>query len=174
MSALPPLPRSAVTRFWVSVDKITASPCWVWVGSKTSKHASRAYGQFSFRDRRYLAHRISFTLARGPIPKELTLDHLCRRPACVNPAHLEAVTHRENVIRGIGPSARAARSTHCIRGHAYDCLAYDGSRRCSTCINAQRRRAAPRPRRTLANCKMFVAFRKAYGLAPRDAEKKEK
>ena len=72
--------------------------CWIWRGGKNSV----GYGIFNTRgDRRIkYAHRFFFARAKGPIPDGWTVDHLCRRPACVNPAHLEAVTHRENIIRG--------------------------------------------------------------------------
>ena len=50
---------------------------------------------------------------KGTIPQGLVIDHLCRNKSCVNPAHLEAVTNTENVLRGEAPSAKAARKTHC-------------------------------------------------------------
>ena len=57
---------------------------------------------------------------RGPIPEGLTLDHLCRVRACVNPAHLEPVTLRENTLRSpSAPTAINARKTECLRGHAF-------------------------------------------------------
>ena len=55
----------------------------------------------------------------GPIPKPLTIDHLCRNRACVNPDHLEPVTHAENVSRGFINRVNSAK-THCPQGHAYD------------------------------------------------------
>lgn len=48
-----------------------------------------------------MAHRVSHVLYKGPIPNGLVIDHLCRNPSCVNPDHLEAVTQKENVHRGI-------------------------------------------------------------------------
>jgi len=54
----------------------------------------------------------------GPIPDGKQLDHLCRNHACVNPSHLEVVSGRENVVRGIGPTAKNAKKTHCVNGHA--------------------------------------------------------
>lgn len=65
------------------------------------------------------AHRWSYEHYVGPIPAGLHLDHLCRNPKCVNPEHLEPVTIKENLLRGIGPSARNAAKTHCPVGHPY-------------------------------------------------------
>jgi hypothetical protein len=73
----------------------------------------------------------------GPIPEGLTIDHLCRVRHCVNPAHLEAVSERVNILRGNGAGARNARKTHCVKGHAFtpDNLYrdYQGYRRCRRC-----------------------------------------
>ena len=67
-----------------------------------------------------LAHRVFYERCIGPIPAGLTLDHLCRNRACVNPHHGEPVTRGENVLRGEGPSAQHARQTHCLNGHPLD------------------------------------------------------
>lgn len=77
------------------VDRKTG--CWIWQLSRNAK----GYGTVWHEGRCWLAHRLSFTLANGPIPSGLSLDHLCRNPPCVNPSHLEVVTHAENVRRGI-------------------------------------------------------------------------
>lgn len=101
------------TRFW---DKVFAAPngCWLWTGC-----AVKGYGQFSFRKNEG-SHRIAYRELAGPIPEGYQIDHLCRTPLCVNPAHLEAVTPRENTLRSEAVSAKLARQTHCKRGHPFD------------------------------------------------------
>lgn len=64
-------------------------------------------------------HRLAYMTFVGPIPKGLTLDHLCRNRNCINPKHLEAVTEKENILRGTSPSAINARKTHCDNGHPF-------------------------------------------------------
>lgn len=86
--------------------------CWEWQAA-----ANGPYGAFKWSNRAFNAHRWSYVLAHGCADPELVIDHLCRNTMCVNPAHLEAVTHEENVRRGI---ARAAKITECTRGHLYD------------------------------------------------------
>lgn len=132
-------------RFFAKVEKGT--DCWLWTGA----HDKHGYGCFAPDGRRAgprkltRAHRFAYELLVGPIPEGLTLDHLCRVPACVNPAHLEPVTLRENILRGEAPSAKQARRTHCIHGHPLDGRRADGHRYCLTC-NRERSRVAQRER----------------------------
>lgn len=74
---------------------VEANGCWRWTGSITTT----GYGHFSINRVYFQAHRLMYILHRGPIA-ERDLDHLCRNRACVNPDHLEPVTHRENMRRG--------------------------------------------------------------------------
>lgn len=101
------------TRFWSKVDK--SGSCWLWTGSKTSWE----YGQHTVDGKNWRVHRLAYILTKGEIPKGLHLDHLCRVRHCVNPDHLEPVTNKQNVLRGIGPTANNARKTHCKRGHEF-------------------------------------------------------
>lgn len=115
--------------------------CWLWTGSLNN----RGYGQVAGPDGRLLlAHRAVYELFVGPIPEGLTIDHLCRVRACCNPAHLEPVTHAENVLRGLSPSAVHASATHCPQGHPYDDenthLSREGWRSCKECNRSRARR----------------------------------
>src|SRR6266576_3456485 len=99
-------------RFWAKVDRRGSEECWPWQANR-----GRGYGNVWIAGRMYRAHRVAYELLIGPIPEGLTLDHLCRNRGCVNPAHLEPVTSRENTLRGEGISANNARKTHCKHGH---------------------------------------------------------
>lgn len=128
--------------------------CWHW----TRHVMDNGYGRIVVNDRSLLAHRWSYELHVGPIPKGMTLDHTChtadsgcaggptcRHRRCVNPAHLEPVTGRENTLRGTGPTAHNAAKTHCDRGHAFtEENTYtdpSGRRECRTCRRAARNAA---------------------------------
>ena len=124
--------KSLEERFWAKVIKTDS--CWLWQGycNKVT-----GYGQIEINGSPKLVHILSYELTRGTIPEGMELDHLCRNRICVNPAHLEPVPHRENVLRGINACARNSRVTHCPKGHPYDLLnTYrrpDGGRDCKMC-----------------------------------------
>jgi len=103
-----------MTRFAPKVERVE-SGCWIWRAARLSA----GYGLFYWNKKYGRAHIYSFETFRFKVPEGLELDHLCRNPLCVNPFHLEAVTHRINMLRGSGAAARNAKKTHCPRGHPY-------------------------------------------------------
>lgn len=120
-------------RFWLKVD--AEGDCWLWTA--TVNH--HGYGQIGTVGRKLgMAHRVGYELLVGPIAPGLELDHLCRNPRCVNPDHLEPVTHAENMRRApwTAPNSKRAK-THCPHGHPYsgDNLFVNkrGRRECRTC-----------------------------------------
>jgi hypothetical protein len=100
----------------LAIDASTG--CWNWTGFKTTLGYGRIHLYVNGKSRKTLAHRFAYETYIGPIPDSLPLDHLCRNPSCVNPDHLEPVTHKENILRGIGWGATNARKTLCSRGHS--------------------------------------------------------
>lgn len=137
-------------RLWAKVDKSGADGCWLWTGPTNAT----GYGQIHLsgdNHHRPLVHRLVYELLVGPIPAELTLDHLCRIRSCCNPGHLEPVSYRENLLRGDTLAAANAAKTHCPAGHPYDeanTYVHNNGRGCRICRNehsrAYRRRKACR------------------------------
>lgn len=132
--------------------------CWGWAGTVDRW----GYGTLWDNGRSVKATRFSYQRFIGPIPDGLVLDHLCRNPNCVNPSHLEAVTDKENVLRGVGPTAKNARKSHCLRGHELAgenlYLRRDGTRLCLPC---QRTKAMER---YWKNPEKYRAFQRTYAL----------
>ena len=133
-------------RFWSKVDKRGPDDCWEWQAGISPN----GYGSFWDGAKNVRSHRYSYEERCGPIPEGLVIDHLCRNPLCVNPDHLEPVTDRENVLRGVGPTAQNARKTHCKRGHLLSeenvYRPTDGFRRCRICEQARHAARPPRKR----------------------------
>lgn len=94
------------------------SGCWIWMGCTDTM----GYGQVRRNNKNNQVHTVTYQNFIGLIPDGLELDHLCRIRCCCNPHHLEPVTHRENVRRGMSGKATGARKrarTHCRHGHEY-------------------------------------------------------
>jgi hypothetical protein len=127
-----------IERFW---DKVETRPsgCWEWTAYITSE----GYGQFYPKHGNpILAHRFSYETNKGKIPKVKEIDHLCRNRKCVNPEHLECVTRRVNISRGMSGMETGLRNlakTHCPKGHPYSgdnlyIIPSTGTRQCRTCV----------------------------------------
>lgn len=105
--------------------------CWLWQGSTTN-----GYGYISIDNRRKRVHRVVWEGLIGSIPDKMVIDHLCRVPNCVNPDHLDVVTHAVNIQRGSdgGRNHPQRRKTVCPQGHTYTGTNNRGERICRTCI----------------------------------------
>lgn len=128
------------TRFWVKVQP-QPDGCWIWTATST-----HGYGRFRVGSRTDGSHRMAraarwaYQQLVEPIEAGLVIDHLCRTPACVKPAHLEPVTDQENILRGEGMAASRARKLHCPQGHPYsgsNLIRRGGRRHCRSCDRAR-------------------------------------
>lgn len=133
--------------------EVAANDCWLWQGP-----LNLGYGQGCYEGRTYLAHRRAYETFVGPIQPGLQIDHVCHSTdnscvgglgclhrRCINPQHLEPVTIRTNVLRGVGRSAVNARKQRCPNGHEYS-HTYKGHRLCRPCMNAAQTRYLARKR----------------------------
>ncbi len=134
--------------FWSRVDKSAGEDgCWLWLGGRDKFYGVFRvdYGRGLIRDG---AHRVAYELLRGRIPNGLHIDHLCRNQCCVNPKHLEPVSSRVNVLRGVGVAAKNSRKEFCDNGHSFTSdntrveWRRDGRREriCLACKSLRRRR----------------------------------
>ena len=134
------------------MKNMNQSNCWNYLGPFNVSHPSGLiYGRFGGEN----AHRVAYRSWRGPIPKGLTIDHLCRNTICINPEHLEVVTLAENIRRGFSPTAINKRKTHCLNGHPFTIKRAHGWRGCLVCQRIYNKRCRDRRR---------AAYSKAVGV----------
>lgn len=124
-------------RFWSKVMPEPNSGCYLWYAGTDSC----GYGTFSVGRSKRSAHIVAWLLSGKELVDGLELDHKCRVRCCVNPDHLELVTHIENVRRGnLGKFRRE--KTVCPKGHPYkgeNLLIYNGKRYCRICTSVRSR-----------------------------------
>ena len=150
-------------------DKYIVDPetgCWIWTGAKTAN----GYGRFRWEGRMQRAHRVAYAAANGDIPAGMQVDHICNRPSCIRPDHLQLATPAENVRYAIErDGTHIGARTHCPRGHA---LTADnlvaarlarGRRNCLTCHRAQTRE------RTALRDAVASALGKSWGTGVKNA-----
>lgn len=118
--------------------------CWEW----TRPVNSWGYGQTTANGKRKAIHRLVYELFFGELPEfngdgdSIVIDHICRNKICVNPMHLQAITHTENAVLG------RLRNTHCPHGHAFEGenlrITPQGWRKCRTCERSDNQRSRDR------------------------------
>jgi hypothetical protein len=114
---------------------LVVNECWEWIAGCDS----HGYSNFSLNNKNWSGHKVSYLHFIGGIPEGFEIDHTCFNTRCVNPLHLEAVTHAENMrrrrgrpVKKTGPRGKQKNPrTHCKNGHEYKL----GVRKCETCHN---------------------------------------
>lgn len=150
LAAYAQLPENLLARL-----EVQPNGCWLWTGGVKSG----GYVNYRVNGVSTLGHRFVYETLFGPVPDGLEIDHTCHNGTgcpggacvhrrCLNPDHLEAVTHRVNTLRGNGPFADRARQTHCIRGHEFNekntYVRKNGTRWCLMCKQLRRKEARAR------------------------------
>ena len=133
----PRKPGQPVTLDWLRANTATYGDCWLWRGAVNS----HGYASVKVAGRVVAGHVLAYTLAHGPIAPGMERDHRCGLRGCINPAHLEPVTHTENVRRGRSHVYRDGRCPRCGCTRLYvPKPGNNHSRRCARCTNETRKR----------------------------------
>lgn len=139
--------------------------CWLSTHPRGGPKAD--YRRITWKGHSRWIHRVVWELLIGPISDGMTLDHLCRIHRCVNPEHLEQVTLRENILRGMSPVAHNARKSHCLRGHVLEPDPYcrkRSRRHCVVCHRAAVRMTHKKMRQDPEFCRKKLVYQREYRL----------
>lgn len=152
-------------RYYSHVKKTPT--CWLWTGCKSKA----GYGRLLFGGKQMYAHRVAYSLEHTLDPL-LEIDHLCRNRACVNPEHLEQVTHSDNLLRSpkhvIHGSFNRPIQTHCYRGHLKE-RRRNGKLYCRRCnLDAVKEYLKVPANREKARVRALEHYRKTHGGNLRD------
>jgi hypothetical protein len=135
--SIPHFTEAQQEKFWAKVEVHQPAACWEWTG----RMGDQGYGIFGYRETVFNPHRVAYTLLIEPIPDGMVIDHLCRNRRCVNPDHLQVVSHEENTRRGFAPNHVVSRTGVCRRGHTDFRPRYDGDGfYCFSCAAAAKAR----------------------------------
>ncbi len=151
-----------IERFWNKVEVLDEG-CWQWKGGKTL-HGYAQLWAGKPEQKLLLAHRFSYTYFRSPITTGLEVDHLCRNRACVNPWHMELVSHAVNLARGNRSKHIGlfhSLQTHCLNGHEFNhhntyYHPIKGYRKCRICSAAHQRDLRQRRRLAKADLAAYI------------------
>lgn len=100
-------------RFWSKVDK--SKECWEWTAGRVN-----GYGTYWANGKSHKAHRVSYEMCVGPIPKGLVIDHICHNTACVRPEHLRLATNKQNVENQLGAQSHSTSGVRGVTWHKRD------------------------------------------------------
>lgn len=138
-------------KIWLRVDSRIETGCWLWTGYVRRD----GYGVINRGGRIERVHRLMYATFIAPLDPDLVIDHRCRVRRCCNPAHLDQVTDRVNVVERASATSIAVqrlKQTHCVNGHeftpenTFTRPQRPGTRECRACQDARNKARARRAR----------------------------